>query len=469
MNRALTEATILSLTPGTTTKWLCDGTTVRGQGRLVLRITPAGTKLFYFRSTAADGKRYDHPLGPFDSKGQSGIQLKEARVKTQRLQTLLRGEAKGDLRGYLQRSAQQSAAAQMERNNSAISNVPEDLSLQGLFKSYLDDLVERGKSDSAYDAGNMFKNHVLQPFPALAAMPAEDVTSEMLVTVFRRVVSQKHGRTAAKLRSYLHAAYRQASGASLNPALPAGPSKFSSLSNPLAPIAAMTQFMCPGHRTLSDQELADYMERLIGCADYVRDALMVHLYLAGQRGEQLLRARRSDLIESEGMTFLRLVDSKGRRPKPRVHFLPVSPAIRTILSRCLARSRHFGSKYIFVSRGASPLIQGTLSKAVTAIGRASLASKSGASSDESYFRFGDIRRTCETSLTAMGFQEKELGHLLSHGLSGVQDRHYNMHEYVTEKRRALLRWQRKIRKMASAELRGLLTCPLALASTGKNP
>jgi hypothetical protein len=37
------------------------------------------------------------------------------------------------------------------------------------------------------------------------------------------------------------------------------------------------------------------------------------------------------------------------------------------------------------------------------------------------FRLGDIRRTAETMLTAMGFGSDLRGQLLSHGLGGVQN------------------------------------------------
>jgi len=53
------------------------------------------------------------------------------------------------------------------------------------------------------------------------------------------------------------------------------------------------------------------------------------------------------------------------------------------------------------------------------------------------FTPGDLRRTVETRLAALGLSEEVRGHLQSHGLSGVQKRHYNFFEYDAEKRAAV--------------------------------
>ena len=53
------------------------------------------------------------------------------------------------------------------------------------------------------------------------------------------------------------------------------------------------------------------------------------------------------------------------------------------------------------------------------------------------FTPGDIRRTVETRLAAIGVPREARAHLQSHGLSGVQARHYDRHDYLAEKRSAL--------------------------------
>jgi hypothetical protein len=55
------------------------------------------------------------------------------------------------------------------------------------------------------------------------------------------------------------------------------------------------------------------------------------------------------------------------------------------------------------------------------------------------FTVGDIRRTVETRLAALGVPQEVRARLQSHGLSGVQARHYDRYTYVAEVRDALLR------------------------------
>jgi hypothetical protein len=53
------------------------------------------------------------------------------------------------------------------------------------------------------------------------------------------------------------------------------------------------------------------------------------------------------------------------------------------------------------------------------------------------FTPGDLRRTVETRLAAAGIAKDVRAQLQSHGLGGVQDRHYDRHDYLPEKRAAL--------------------------------
>ena len=48
-----------------------------------------------------------------------------------------------------------------------------------------------------------------------------------------------------------------------------------------------------------------------------------------------------------------------------------------------------------------------------------------------------VRSGVETLLSSLGIVKDDRGELQSHGLSGVQRRHYDAHDYMPEKRRAL--------------------------------
>ena len=53
------------------------------------------------------------------------------------------------------------------------------------------------------------------------------------------------------------------------------------------------------------------------------------------------------------------------------------------------------------------------------------------------FQLKRIRSGLETLLVAQGVRREVRGHLQSHGLTGVQARHYDGHDYMREKGRAL--------------------------------
>lgn len=59
----------------------------------------------------------------------------------------------------------------------------------------------------------------------------------------------------------------------------------------------------------------------------------------------------------------------------------------------------------------------------------------------------DIRRTCETMLAALKVSKDVRSHLLSHGLGGVQNQHYDRHSYWLEKVQALRKWAAHLAKL----------------------
>ena len=63
------------------------------------------------------------------------------------------------------------------------------------------------------------------------------------------------------------------------------------------------------------------------------------------------------------------------------------------------------------------------------------------------FSFKDIRRTCETLLGSKSVSRDLRSHVLSHGRTGVQDKHYDRWTHLPQKRRVLQKWARYMRKI----------------------
>ncbi len=67
------------------------------------------------------------------------------------------------------------------------------------------------------------------------------------------------------------------------------------------------------------------------------------------------------------------------------------------------------------------------------------------------FQLRDIRRTCETMLASLGVSSDVRAQLQSHGLGGVQTRHYDRHDYMAEKRQALKTWERHLDRLKTGK------------------
>ena len=73
------------------------------------------------------------------------------------------------------------------------------------------------------------------------------------------------------------------------------------------------------------------------------------------------------------------------------------------------------------------------------------------------FQLKRIRSGVETLLAAHGVSREIRGHLQSHGLTGVQARHYDGHDYMAEKRRALEILVREVCKAGVSAARADIT------------
>jgi len=123
-----------------------------------------------------------------------------------------------------------------------------------------------------------------------------------------------------------------------------------------------------------------------------------------------------------------------------------------MLARLAERSSAFNTEEIdrspllFTNDGKRPLRLETVSVTVTEIVDTMMKARE----LRERFELRDLRRTCETMLAAMGVSSDVRAQLQSHGLGGVQSRHYDRHTYMDEKREALQRWEQHLRALVDA-------------------
>jgi len=412
--------------------WLTDPA-ARGQGRFTIRCTPSGARVCMYRYTLADGARDILKVADYDRRGVVGMTLHEAREKAGELARLAAGGK--DLRALFAEKDQARAAA--EQATAASRRKAERGSLQALFRAYVTTLDGR---ESHYDAQSIFKLHVTGPFPELVACPAAQVTAEELRDVLARLIDAGKGRTAAKLRAYLRAAYSMAMRAGLDPTLPEALTAFDVQVNPADRLPSLAQFSKALDRTLTLPELRAFWRRLKDATDSpARDALMACIYLGGQRPTQLLRvtAKQVDLTSKT----ITLLDPKGRNrhASPRRHLLPIHDDLLPVFRRRVEQAEGIESP-LFSTSGRVPLRKETVAVLVEGI---EAAMKAAGELERGAFSMRDLRRTAETQMAALGISSDVRAQIQSHGLGGIQARHYDRHDYMLEKRAALQQWAKR--------------------------
>jgi integrase len=312
-------------------------------------------------------------------------------------------------------------AAQLQATCAAIEakRQAESSTLKHLLTAYCDHLESMGRR-SHKDARSIFMLHVFEAWPAIAAMPAKEVTGEQFADMMRMLIDAGKGRTANKLRSYGRAAFQTAKAAKSKPSVPILFKAFGISTNPAGDTEPDESQNRPDKRPLTSVELRIYWRCIKATTSYAGSLLRLHLLTGGQRIEQLVNLRTADLTSHA----ILLHDGKGRpgRP-PRPHLVPLTYFAKQALSECKPK----GAFALSTDGGKTHVSASTLS------GWA-VAAAEGRISD---FKTKRLRSGIETLLAIAGFSQDIRGRLQSHGIAGVQARHYDGHDYLSEKQKAL--------------------------------
>jgi integrase len=397
------------------------------QGSLQARKLASGVINFYWRYTHT-GKseriligRYDPTIPPKSLSPRGGLYgVAGARVAANGLaakhqDAVKRGQ--GGLSG-LRAFERASAVAEREATERASKHT-----LEKLLSDYCDHLMALER-ESHRNARSIFHCHITTPWPEVARGRASALTTEQVANILRRVHEEGKGRTANKLRSYLRAAFELARTARMNPKVPVKFVAYGITSNPVQDIPADGESNREAKRPLSAKEMRDYW-RAIKQIDGVQGAaLRLHLLCGGQRMAQLVRLELSNIERDK----LLLRDRKGRPGKgERDIWVPITTEIRAALK--LLPDPTKDAVYSLSSDGG----QGHITSTTLSRWAQDVAQEVGIQD----FQAKRIRSGVETLLASAGVGKDTRGRLQSHGISGVQDRHYDAHDYLPEKRKAL--------------------------------
>jgi hypothetical protein len=421
---AITARGLKTLAPG---RWLAES--ARGEGQLRAKGSTKGPR-FYFRYRRVDNTTDDLPLGRYDPDGKSGLTLDQAkatanawRMRYKAGERDLRSALESDARQREHETAAREAAAQAASEAAATRRTR---TLGALLTAYADQLQRDGKP-SAREVRAALKLHAELKWPKLWAKPIADITSDDLLAIVATVAADEHLRQAEKLRAYLRAAFSAGMRARRNAkALPAL-RDLGITTNPARDLTPIEGANNARDRALSIAELRAYWQQ-IQAPEHA--ALRFHLLTGCQRLKQLARAKQADF--DEDTLSLRILDRKGRRSAPRQHHFPLLPAAVDAMHDMHVES---DGPYVFTfTSGRSGADYSGIYRRIQEIVSQMLEA------DElpgGAFTPGDLRRTVETRLADKSVSSDVRGQLQSHGLSGVQHRHYDRADYLPQTRAAL--------------------------------
>jgi len=403
----------------------------KGEGRFIVRVLPNGIKEFFYRYRV-NGQDKTLALGRYGGGRTLADITREFREKRD-----LQANT-GDVKNYI--------LAEKRR--------AELVARQGTFGQLLDayvEILEAAGKTSAKQVNGLFKRHVRDPFPSLVKLKANEITAEDVTSILARMVNRGITRQVNVLRAYLRAAFQHGAEAAHDPRTIARDGVLFGLSgNPVATVKKIPEFERVGDRALNEHELGAFWKSLEILSVVPRTTLRLNLALGGQRPKQLLRATWKS-FDLEKKTLL-LSDSKGRGGS-RDHLLPLTDfAIEQLkpliqLNGGLEKAENVFPP--FASDGKRGMVLETLSKAVRTV-----SDELEKSQQIPKFQLRDLRRTCETMLQELGIAREVRAHLLSHGrTAGVQGKHYERYNFLTEKQQALQKWADKLQHILAPKAR----------------
>ena len=319
----------------------------------------------------------------------------------------------------LKRAADASAKLEAER----VAN----FTFGALMVDYANELERQGKTSHAKVRG-IFKLHLIEGAPKLAATPAALVTAEQVADLLRGLSEAGKERTAGKVRSYCRSAFEMARTSKLSLQVPVHFKSYGVQHNPAAETVAIK--LVPDKNPLMPVHLRQYWQAIEPLQGVRGAVLRLHLLTGGQRIEQLRQLIRSNVGEGA----ITLLDAKGRTGRgARLHTIPLLPAAREALNTLLALNP--GEFPLSVDGGASPVS----AKAIADWAKDSAAGVDWLPADKpvGQFQAKRIRSGVETALASLRVSQETRGHLLSHGVTGVQAVSYDGHDYAPQKLEAL--------------------------------
>lgn len=396
----LTKTKVEALKPDPAKQYLVWDSDLKGYG---VRVSPGGAKAFFVQ-------------------GRIRGSQKEIKISIGRLGPTLTAEQA--------REEAKDALEAMRKGTDPRLKKPDDeqaITFGEIMAAYVEMLVVAGKASASNVRSEVRKNIELA-FPKLWRKPAHEISIDDCVEIIAKLNDEGSPRQADKTRSYIKTAFTTAINARGNVKAPKVMRELRLTQNPALMIQKVAGSSKASDRALSLAEFRAYWRRIQELTEPRRSIAMLHVLTGGQRMQQLARVTLAD-IDRDAM-LMRMSDGKGRRQQPRIYYIPLLPEALPCIDNVTG-----SGQFVFSSNGGlSPMNPSYISDIATDV--CSAMSQAGELEGEP-FTGKVIRATIETRLMKAPYRVSSdvLARLLSHGLGGVQAKHYAhdaMHEEQVE-------------------------------------
>jgi integrase len=420
---ALIAKDIESAKPRAVKYEIVDSTRERGVGRLVLRVSPTGSKEFSYKYRF-EGNRHYISLGKFPS-----LSLAVARDRIQPLIALIREGKNPKL--------------EISRNKQDIKNKEEAEAKQGSIKQLFKAYTDKMKADDKRTYQAVLRGLEKEVYPHIAGnVKAKDILPTDIVPILSVMISRGAATQSNRIRSYLVAAFNFGLKHDLDPATQNSGVKFGLLTNPAQVVPRQESAERVGENWLRldtvRQLFADLSTR-DGYKMSEQMSLLIKLcfFTGGQRPYELISSR-WDVIDWDAKTWM--IESSISKNKKQ-HLIPLSETALICLERLKALD-HSDSDFIFSYSGRQQHIRtDSLAKA--------LARFRAARPDFPKFIPRDIRRTVKTLMGELGISKEIRDRLQNHALNDVSSKHYDRYSYLPEKRAAIEAWDNRLNQITT--------------------
>lgn len=396
----LTKTKVEALKPDPVKQYLVWDSELKGYG---VRVSPGGAKAFFVQ-------------------GRIRGSQKEIKISIGRLgPTLTAEQAREEAKDALEAMRKGTDPRLTKRDDEQAVTFGE------MMTAYVEILESTGKA-SARNVRNAIKKDLELAFPKLWKKPAQEITIDHCVEVVAKLNDEGSPRQADKIRSYIKTAFTAAINARGNVKAPKAMRDMRLTQNPAAMIQKVAGSSQASDRALTLAEFRAYWRRIQELPEPRRSIAMLHVLTGGQRMQQLARVTLAD-IDRDAM-LMRMADGKGRRQQARIYYIPLLPEALDCINNVTG-----SGQYVFSSNGGlSPMHTSYISDIASDVCAA--MAEAGELGGEP-FTGKVIRATIETRLMKAPYRVSSdvLARLLSHGLGGVQAKHYahdSMHEEQLE-------------------------------------